>query len=195
MPPTCTAQIIVGPSMDGWGQPNRGIGPIWAMYLIEGARAAWCLEPIVHGDPAREPTDPVTMVAGAPQFILADALVMIAVRIEDNDELRQTIKSHLPAKFAHALLEEPWSDLDQIATKADLSPIRELAQQVVRLKLVVTTMDGSSVTGQLGLLARCSMDAEVCVAGWSRRQGEDGPSVAGTLPPEDPEAHAFYELR
>jgi hypothetical protein len=48
MAATCTAQIVVGGSMNYWGGPGVGIGPRRIMYLVEGARAAWVLEPVVH---------------------------------------------------------------------------------------------------------------------------------------------------
>jgi hypothetical protein len=74
---TCTAQIIVGGSGSGWGG-DGGIGPTHVLYLVEGSRAGWVLEKVAHQSDPDASLQPISWIAGAPQRILADALVMIA---------------------------------------------------------------------------------------------------------------------
>lgn len=190
---TCTAQITIGGFPGGWGGENVGIGPHRIMYLVEGGRAAWVLEPVVHNS-EDDGTAPVTWIPHGPDRLLADALVMIASLIQEDTGVRELIGRHLGGK-AHDFLEAAHVDLTEVDGDL-LREIEEAAAAAVEAKLVVTVMNGSSVTGQLALLDRCSMVAEVCTASWIRQPDIDGKlQTAGKLPPEDPEAHRFGEIR
>jgi hypothetical protein len=139
-------------------------------------------------------------VAGSPERILADGLVMIAALVENQPNIRKLIERRVDHKQAKALLDEGLGELDGLSGDA-LDELETAACEAVRSKLVVTVMDGSSVTGQLALLDRCSMEAEVCTASWvrvkrwSQEAGAEKLQTQGTLPPEAPEAHRFYEVR
>lgn len=200
MSASCTAQITVGSPTSYWGGPGVGIGPDYVMYLVEGARAAWVLERVVHHTDGDASNEPRTWVAGAPDRILADGLVMIAALVEDEPNVRELIERRVERERSTALLTERWAELDGVAGKV-LDEFEAAALEAVRSKLVVTVMDGSSVTGQLALLDCCSMEAEVCTASWvrvkrwSNEASADVLQTEGKLPPEDPEAHRFYEVR
>ena len=200
MSASCTAQITVGSPTSYWGGPGVGIGPSHVMYLVEGARTAWILETVAHQTERGVGHEPTTWVAGAPDRILADGLLMIAALVENDPDVRKLIESRVDQKRAQALLDERWAELDGLSGDV-LDELEAAAREAVHSKLVVAVTDGSSVTGQLALLDRCSMEAEVCTASWirvkrwSQEAGDDVLQTAGTLPPEDPEAHRFYALR
>lgn len=192
---TCTAQITIGDFPGGWAGPNIGIGPQRILYLLEGSRAAWVLERVVHNSDEDEFTGPVTWVPRGPENLLADALVMIAALVEANGDVQDLIAHRLGAKAASKLLTAPYVDLPELDGDLFLE-IEDAAATAVKSKLVVTVMNGSSLVGQLGLLERCSMIAEVCSASWVRQPDADGNlQTGGELPPEDPDAHRFTALR
>ena len=192
---TCTAQIIIGASLrGGFYGPFNGIGPFHVMYLVEGGRAAWVVENVRHQSD-EDAEEPITWVPSRPERILADGLVMIAARITEEAEIQKLVRDRLEAKQAEALLEAKWADLTEI-DEGDLLELENAARQAIRAKLVITTMAGSSLTGQLALLERCAIEAEVCTPSWICEHDDDGKTrTSGTLPPDDPEAHSFYEIR
>lgn len=162
------------------------------MYLVEGGRAAWVLEPVRH---TSQEAEPIIWVPCRPERILADGLVMIAAIVEEDAAIRELIEKRLEPSQARALLSGDWADLTKLP-KDLLEEIESAALRSVRSKLVVTAMSGTSLTGQIALLDQCSMDAEVCTVSWIRETDSEGNSkVAGDLPPDDPDGHRFYELR
>jgi hypothetical protein len=178
--------------MNYWGGPGVGIAPVRIMYLIEGARAAWVLEPVAHNAQAGQP---VTWIPRRPEQILTDALVMIAALVDEDPAVRELIEDRLKPGQSRELLAGDRADLTELPEDV-LEEHGAAALGSVRSKLVVTAMSGSSLTGQLALLDRCSMDAEVCMVSWMREtDSEDNTKVAGELPPDDPEAHRFYAVR
>lgn len=192
---TCTAQITIGGFPGGWGGENMGIGPQRIMYLIEGGRAAWVLERVVHNTGDEEFVEPVTWVPRGPERLLADALVMVAVVVERDEAAKDLLSQRLGAEPTAELLGASYVDLTKLNGEL-MQDVEDLAIAVVQSKLVVTAMNGSSVFGQLALLERCSMTAEVCIASWVRQPGADGTlQTSGELPPEDPDAHRFDEIR
>jgi hypothetical protein len=58
------------------------MGPRHVMYLVEGSRATWALEPVSHWIWPDERTVPkvVSWVPTEPERILADGLLMVALR-------------------------------------------------------------------------------------------------------------------
>lgn len=192
MAATCTAQILVGGSMNHWGGPGVGIGPDRIMYLVEGGRAAWILEAVAH---ASEDRSPVTWIPRCPERILADGLVMIAALIDEAPAVRALIEDRLRPNQSGELLASDWADLGKLPEDL-LEELDSAALTGVRSKLVIALMSGSSLTGQIALLERCEMDAEVCTVSWMRQTNSEGNAeVAGELPPDDPEAHRFYGVR
>lgn len=178
--------------MNYWGGPGVGVGPVRNMYLVEGARAAWVLEPVAHNS---EDGQPVTWIPRTPEQILADGVVMIAALVDEDPAVRGLIEDRLKAGQSRELLTGDRADLTELPEDV-LTEVESAALRAVRSKLVITAMSGSSLTGQLALLDRCSMDAEVCVVCWMRETDSEGNTkVAGELPPDDPEAHRFYALR
>ena len=192
---TCTAQIIVGASLrGGFYGPFHGIGPDCVMYLVEGGRAAWVAENVRHhgGEDAEEL---ITWVPSHPERILADGLVMIAARITKEAVIQKLVHDRLKPKQAEALLEAKRADLTKIDEGA-LLELEKAAREAIRAKFVITTMNGSSLTGQLALLERCAIEAEVCTPSWVCQVDDDGKiRTRGTLPPDEPEAHNFTEIR
>lgn len=194
---TCTAHITVGAPTTGWGGEGVGVGPSHIIYLVEGGRAAWCMEPVTHtGDPQAGAGDAVTWVARAPELILADGLMMIAALIQSDEKVRGLLgTSRAKRTGGGRLLELDWADLgdleDEVIASAESASVGALAT-----KLVVTVMEGSSIRGQLGLLERGSMDVEVCTPSWLRALDDRGEvHAAGNLPPEDPGDHRFTAIR
>jgi hypothetical protein len=148
MPATCTAQIVLGGSMSGWGGPGVAIGPVRIMYLVEGQRAAWVPEPVAHNS---QEGPPITWIPSRPEQILADGLVMISALVDEDPKIRELIRDRLTPAQARALLGAEWSDLTELADEC-LEEIENSARKAVHSKLVITVMNGSSVTGQLALL-------------------------------------------
>jgi hypothetical protein len=166
------------------------------MYLVEGARAAWILEPVQHV--ANEPeVRPITWIPRGPEQILADALVMIAGLVVEDEKVQTLLGRLPPSKSSKPPLDGDWFDLTEFETEA-LERLEESALNAIppECKLIVTSMSGSSIYGQLGLLEDGAMDAEVCTVTWMRGRDFDGNvSTAGELPPDDPESHRFTALR
>jgi hypothetical protein len=120
---------------------------------------------------------------------------MIAALVDEDLPLRKLIEDRLTPEQARALLSAGRADLTELPDDV-LEELEAAALPSVRSKLVVTSMAGSSLTGQIALLDRCSMDAEVCTVSWMRETDSDGNTkAAGELPPDDPEAHRFYDVR
>lgn len=183
-----------GRRLSRWlGGENVGIGPTHVLYLVEGGRAAWVLERVAHRS-EDDGSGPVTWVPHGPDRLLADALVMVAVVVQKHAGIRGLIEQKLGEK-APDFFESEFVDLTEVDGDL-LEEIENAAAAAVEPKLVVTVMNGSSVTGQLALLGRCSMVAEVCMASWIRQLDVDGKlQTAGDLPPEDPDAHLFTAVR
>jgi hypothetical protein len=192
MAATCTAQMLVGGSMNYWGGPGIGIGPGRIMYLVEGARAAWILEAVAH---ASEDRPPVTWIPCRPERILADGLVMVAALIDEDPTVRSLIEDRLKPNQRDKLLGSDWADLGELPEDV-VEELESAALTGVRSKLAIALLSGSSLAGQIALLERCGMDAEVCTVSWMRQTSSEGDTeVAGKLPPDDPEAHRFYAIR
>jgi hypothetical protein len=191
MAPTCAAQIVVGGSMNYWGGPGVGIGPVRIMYLVEGQRPAWVLETVAHNSEGK----PITWIPSRPERILADGLVMIAALVDEDPAIRELIEDRLEPSQARELLAGGRADMTELPEDF-VEELESAALASIRTKLVVTAMSGSSLIGQIALLDRCSMDAEVCMASWMRVTDSEGKTeIAGELPPDDPESHRFYEVR
>jgi hypothetical protein len=195
---TCTAQILIGHHPYGWGQPCRGMGPLDVMYLVEGSRASWFLEPVAHQVSPEERTAPrvTEWILTRPERILADGLLLLALNERDPDpNLIESVEEFLSPKDAHALLSSERADLTRIDEKGTQA-LADTALDSIESKLVVTVMEQSAITGQLALLERCSMYAEVCTTQWIRSQDMHGEArTAGELPPENPDDHGFYAVR
>jgi hypothetical protein len=192
MPASCTAQILVGGSTNYWGGAGVGIGPDRNMYLVEGSRAAWVLEPVTHNSQANEI---FTWIPSGPERLFADGLVMIAVLVDQDPDMKEIIESRLKPEQAQALLTSSNVDLTDMPDDV-LGELQAAAPNSIRSKLVITVMAGSSISGQVALLDRGSIEAELCTVSWARAIDPDGkPVVAGKLPPDDPDAHRFYEVR
>jgi hypothetical protein len=153
-------------------------------------------ERVVHNSEEEEGfTEPVTWVPHGPDRLLADALVMIAAVVEGNAEVLERLAQLFATGKADELVKGSYLDLTELDGDS-LRELEEAAAAAVQSKLVVTAMNGSSVVGQLALLERCSMIAEVCMASWVRQPDVDGNlQTGGELPPEDPDAHRFTAVR
>lgn len=196
MPQTCTAQILVGGHTYGWGQPCRGIGPSHVMYLVEGSRATWVLEEVGHAyieDPPH--AKPVRWVPSGPERIFAEGLLMVALRVEKNDEVVDALAKHLGPAHRALLLTNDYADLTEFDHDA-LPLLDSTVQKAIESKLVVTVMEESAISGQVSLLEHCEAFTEVCTPSWIRFRGMHGNTqTAGEFPPQDPDAHGFYAIR
>ena len=194
----CTGQITVGsPARGFFGGSDVGIGPRRVLYLVEGSRAAWVLESVVHNFGEGQPASPVTWVASRPERIMADGLRMIAALEFEHPLVRQMIASLSETTVGAEMLSGPHADLTLI-DETELARVADVAAEAIPrdAKLIVTPFGGSSITHQLGILERGTFEAEVCVPAWARGAGPDGEvRTAGKLPPEDPGAHRFHEVR
>lgn len=196
---TCTAQITVGaPMTRGWAPEGVGIGPSHILYLIESGRAAWAMEPVTHPGALDEglPAEVRTWIPRAPETILADGLLMVAALLEGDGAVRDAlIGSESKSYGGGRLLDVEWADLGELEPEL-VEEAATAAAKTITAKLVITAMYGSSLTGQLAMLERCSMDVEVCVPTWVRSRDDDGEvHIAGNLPPEDPNDHRFTAVR
>jgi len=169
-----TAQLVVGHS----DMYHGGIYPTHIVWLSENSRPAWVLEAAMRdssGAPGADPKDQdqptwtqerVTWVPSAPEHILEDGLLLIALHVLRDESVLELAKSRLPALF-----EGEWLDLTKLEADA-LSELREqCSRSELAYKLIVTVLGGSALEEQLPILEQFPMEVEVCTVSYSRLSG------------------------
>lgn len=183
-----TAQIAVG-------QPDRyhgGIRPTHVLWLSENDRPGWILEETwreLYGEPSgalKDQESPpwtqqsIRWVPSAPEHILEDGILLIAVHVLCDEAVRE-----LARKQAPDLLESTWMDLSKLSGDM-LAQLREQCLSIeLDYKLVVTVLGGSSLEEQLPVLERYPMQVEVCTVTystvWGGFVGPEEAEVRGSL--------------
>jgi hypothetical protein len=157
-----TAQILVG-HPDTF---HAGIWPTHGLYLFENSRPSWVLAPLalqLPDDPARRT---YTWIP-TPEHLLEDGLVMVYLYALRDDGVRAVAPRSLDD--AHT-----WRELGASTTADERVELaRACRASAARCKVVVTVLEGSSLTGRLSPLEDYPVDLEVCpsrfvreVAGW-----------------------------
>lgn len=170
---TLTAQILVGR-----GHTNHdGINPTHYMFLSENSRPAWTLTGQNIFDD-QEPVGRFIWIPSAPETILDDALLMIAVHVSRDENIvkifHQSIKNS----------KSDYVDLGELNGKPDQQKLYELCRKIEDFpKLIISVFESSSVGSQLHLLQNYKMDVEVCAPTYSRiySEWEEKTIVEGSL--------------
>ena len=172
-----TAQLAVGSA-----HPNHGgIIPTQVAWLSENGRAAWTLSPTVRGQWSGDESwveHDIIWIPAAPDHILEDGLLLIAVHVLRHETLRQLAHAQLPDLIDGSLV-----DLGGIADDG-LAELRECARHIeMGQKLVVTVLDGSSLASQLPALEGIAGQLEVCTVAYSRTFSDwaSEPIIRGSL--------------
>jgi len=135
------------------------------MWLSENSRAAWCLD-----TPARAIRDgrrgQIVWIPRRPSSILDDGLLMIAVVILKDKEIRSVLSNmldcdELPARidFTKAVTNEQHQSLIDLSRKNS---------EGYFYKLIISCFHGSSITRQVPILSEYKYDIEVLVPGFTR---------------------------
>jgi hypothetical protein len=149
---TITAQILVG----GEHPNDGGISPEYSMCLFEGSRAAWKLKK--EGELTREIVWIPTV-----EHMLEDAILMIALYVERDEQLVVLVESKLGQKLPNRL--EMYDALDE-QTRTDLyEKCREIS---FKYKWILTAITGSHILHQLSSLKQYHAQMEVCVPIYTR---------------------------
>jgi hypothetical protein len=158
---TMTAQILVG----GASSYHGGITPSHVLYLSENSRPAWML--MSHDIYSDAPPDTRRVVwIPTVERMLEDAIVMTAIHVLRNPRVLEA---------ASSCFEEPEGDRVELYddAKGDLDGLYEAARAIEGFpKLVISTFAGSTITRQLPILRKYTMDVEVCAASYRREWSE-----------------------
>ena len=181
-----TAQIVAGtPHMY-----HGGIRPIHIAWLSENDHPAWILEEVGQ-DIYREETseeqespppseDLIVWIPSAPEYILEDGILLLAVRALQDRYMLDAITLGKPE--LRRLTGSGFLDLQKLPS-ADLADLRETCSRTeLGFKLVLSVLGGSSLESQLPVLERYQMQVEVCTVSYSRIWG-------GFVAPAEAQAH------
>lgn len=151
---TFTAHLLVGQS-----HPNDGgiIGVSHQLYLSENSFPTWSLESVqIRGLQEGPPCKPILWIPTL-EYMLEDALLMIAIYVQKDPELLRMANKH---GFALGDRVELYQDIPD----DQLQLMRERVKQMNHgYKLLLTVHQGSTISGQIERLENYSMDIEVCM--------------------------------
>lgn len=153
-----TTQILIGnPSIY-----HGGINPFAQLFLSENSRPAWILDPYNINPSHKSEAKRIVWIPTL-EHMLEDALLMISVHINRNDEILQ--------------LANDW-DKDIRAERLEMYEVFNDGQRLnlyerIRKddnfpKLVVTVLEDSSIFGYLKVLKEFDLLIEVCIPIYSR---------------------------
>lgn len=174
---TNTATILVGRS-----HPNHGgIIPSAELILSENSRPAWTLSPRFEARLDAEemafPNFPKRVwIPSRPEHILEDGLLMLALYVWRNRELRCQARELFDLK-------EPRQDLTRVDAER-LAALRDSARTCSWPgKLVLSVFRDSYLLNQLEKLEPWPIQAEVCTPQWWRIQSQwdEVPRTGGSL--------------
>lgn len=166
---TLTAQILVGS-----GHTNHdGINPTHYIFLSENSRPAWLLTGQNIFD-NQETVERITWIPAAPETILEDVLLMIAVHIVKDEDIVQAFNRIVQNSRADFVdLSELGGKADELDGKSDLPRLYEMCRKLDNFpKLIISVFESSSIAGQLTILQKYGMDVEVCTPQFSRIYSE-----------------------
>lgn len=145
---TFTSQILVGKS-----HPNDGgiSGITHTLYLWENSIPSWRLS-VVDGEQNKFVWTPTL------EYILEDALLMIALYVIEDEETIKYCNSILKKEPNRLMLYEDFSP-------QDLNKLRSLVKKAhLNGKIMISVFNKSSVLRHLPVLKEYDMDVEVCVS-------------------------------
>ena len=149
---TMTAQILVGESHPYQG----GIIPSHMLFLSENSRPAWTLKPLLFDQDRANDKKEIVWIPTV-DHMLEDALLMIALHIQQDHELIQLAKS-LYRNALHARVE--------LYESFDVSQRMQLYEKCRMLseypKIIISVFNESTIKDQLQVLNGYQMESEVC---------------------------------
>ena len=175
---TWTAQILVGS-----GHPNHGgIMAGYQLFLSENHRPCWECFPIGRSPPGEvwKNEGHTVWIPHGPGSILECGLLMVALHCLDrvgpvtvNKELVNSAKSMSKeimdkhVDMGRILTDKQFKELYDMAKKMRKIPYDEsVKDKDSRIKLIVTVLAGSSITGQLKELKKHKYNVEVTYSEW-----------------------------
>lgn len=165
---TVTAILHVGAS-----HPNHGgISPSHQLLLSENSRPAWTLVDLDRQDP------PVVWIPTV-ENMLEDGLLMAGLLALEDPGLAAAATTC----FRHGYGERV--ELHSDIPDADRKRLHQLCRGIGPVaKVVVTVLEGSTVAGQVGVLANYGLEVEVCPSVYQRTQagGANEVQARGSLP-------------
>jgi hypothetical protein len=215
---TFTAHIAIGIQNEG------GILPTHVAWLFENSRHMWMLEPTalrLTGESTRDDRPGsqglIRWIPEGPDHILEDGLLLIAVHLDEQGGVWKLASELIPRLVEMDTTKTPDGiehvcDLNELSYKdpaaaEHLARLRNLSKESMpsTAKLIVTTLEGSSIERQLPILERYPIELEVCTVTYSRQRlmGAWGPvdpssppSVRGSLEPRpDAPGHRYTAIR
>lgn len=149
---TMTAQILVGSP-----HPNHdGINPTHYLFLSENSRPAWILvlANVFHPSSRKKIIWIPTV-----ENMLEDAFLMIAVHIQQDQEIIELTKS---------LYKNISLDKLELYDCVDRNQLYEKCRQLNLPKIIISVFKDSTIQGQLEIIEQYKMDVEVCRLTYSR---------------------------
>jgi hypothetical protein len=157
------------------GSPDRyhpGINPTHELRLSENHRPAWILSPL-GGDQADR-----TVWIPTVEDMLEDGLLMAGLLAIGDARLREQASRAFRKPFTEQV--EMYDDLDEVQRRELYAACREIGSDNM---VALCVLEGSTLAGQIGVLADYGVEVEVCCPifkrGTSTWQG--GTQVAGAL--------------
>ena len=172
---TITATMLVGTAHQNHG----GIGPTHQLLLSENSRPAWSL----HALHSRRP---LAVWIPTVRDMLEDGLLMVGLLVLKDAEL-------IAAAGGFQREYNERAELYDDISEADRRRLYERCRLIgPKAKLVVTVLYGSSIAGQLGVLAKYRFGVEVCTSVYCREYSvwAQGVQESGSLPDARPDAES-----
>ena len=144
-----TAQILVGSAHPY----NGGIIPTHFLFLSENDRPAWILVP--ENVDSKGTIEKVTWIPSV-EYILEDALLMIAIHVVKDRGIRQ-----LADTISKNILTD-WVEFEDVRDQ-DMEKLYQNCRTIdFGRKVVVTILEGSSIQDAASVLENYKLEAEVC---------------------------------
>lgn len=192
-------------SAHGWTGRHlpRGYSPDAPAWLSENdspGRAPYA-EPAQEAEDRETPSwteERVVWIPSAPEHILEDGVLLIAVHVLWGEEAARDVVEELGVP---ELLDFDFLELEKMPKDA-LADLRTRCAEIdLDCKLVVTVLESSSVRGQLSALECYPMEFEVCTVSYSRlrpRRGGGEMRVRGSLTAswrdDEPPGHRYHDV-
>lgn len=171
---TYTAQILTGHGH----QNHDGVNPVThQLFLSENSRPSWTIYSSSIGAPTEKQESIATWVPTV-ENMLEDALVMVAIYVSQNHEVRSVAKEKLKNGITSRV--ELYEESTEEGRRALYASCRKL-DRTEYPKLIVTPFDFSTILRQLEVLRNYRMDVEVCApiyyrlySAWTKEVRESG---------------------
>jgi len=164
---TITATILVGTAHQNHG----GIAPTHQLLLSENSRPSWTL----HALHSRQP---LAVWIPTVEDMLEDGLLLVGLLALRNAEL---VAAATGFRREYDERAEMYDDISEVERRRLYERCRTIGPAA---KLVITVLAGSSIAGQLGVLAKYRLGVEVCPSVYRREYSPwaEGVQENGSLP-------------